>query len=618
MQPQHQSLQWADPIYARVRPQCQDRELRRRIKLKKQESDPESRPAAPTKRVRWQSFPVEINELASVANLMEYLKENKEEPWLPVKVLTGSPEFLLECKVGAIQTNNLRRRIESDADPAKNWSRIKPGRMEYLEQGGLFYRTNNPDEFDVMLILPTPRITWTEVCGFSGLFYRVSVCRPPSPSWILEDGLTISAVSWRTWQPLKLISKGTASPPLLSFEAGSTSLSGTGDGTSSFPLLPFFRFGAGSTSLSGDGTSSFPLLPFFVLGQAAPPSLEMAPAPLLCSPSFVLGQAVWSSPAFGRQLLLFLSEGAAYHLVPELPAHKVSVTLIHSTVSVPGWHWSLERQNPGCPAITLSLLNNKAEVDISLDLVPALEIPSCQGWPEATKKGLKIEDWLGKKSRRAYTSQSFYFVPKKPKGRGLSEEAKESWRISFSHIEKQMIKNHGKNKTCCETPATTCHRKMCLRLLKCLIQSLKERHPAELSHLCSYHGKTAFLHSLCRRCLDSHWQGRLDRCFMQLLDDFITHVEKADLPHFFISKCNLFSPRCFPKRSLELLREELLEQRRLGLTVFQLPCAEEEPALIPAAPAPQQALSNTLLFGILLLLGVFLAAVASIPLQGPV
>ncbi|KAK6474353.1 cyclic GMP-AMP synthase-like [Huso huso] len=557
MQPQHQSLQWADPIYARVRPQCLDRELRRRIKLKKQESDPESSPAAPTKRVRWQSFPVEINELASVAKLMEYLKENKEEPWLPVKVLTGSPEFLLECKVGAIQTNNLRRRIESDADPAKNWSRIKPGRMEYLEQGGLFYRTNNPDEFDVMLILPTPRITWTEVCGLSGLFYRVSVCRPPSPSWILEDGLTISAVSWRTWQPLKLISK-------------------------------------------------------------APPSLEMAPAPFLCSPSFVLGQAVWSSPAFGRQLLLFLSEGAAYHLVPELPAHKVSVTLIHSTVSVPGWHWSLERQNPGCPAITLSLLNNKAEVDISLDLVPALEVPSCQGWPEATKKGLKIEDWLGKKSRQAYTSQSFYFVPKKPKGRGLSEEAKESWRISFSHIEKQMIKNHGKNKTCCETPATTCYRKMCLRLLKCLIQSLKERYPAELSHLCSYHGKTAFLHSLSRRCLDSLWQGQLDLCFMQLLDDFITHVEKADLPHFFISNCNLFSPRCFPKRSLELLREELLEQRRLGLTVFQLPCAEEEPALIPAAPAPQQALSNTLLFGILLLLGVFLAAVASLPLQGPV
>ncbi|MGH0175240.1 UNVERIFIED_CONTAM: hypothetical protein FKN15_070140 [Acipenser sinensis] len=196
----------------------------------------------------------------------------------------------------------------------------------------------------------------------------------------------------------------------------------------------------------------------------------------------------------------------------------------------------------------------------------------------------------------------------------------ESWRISFSHIEKQMIKNHGKNKTCCESPATTCYsvRKVCLRLLKCLIQSLKERHPAELSHLCSYHGKTAFLHSLCRRCLDSHWQGQLDLCFMQLLDDFITHVEKADLPHFFISNCNLFSPRCFPKRSLELLREELLEQRRLGLTVFQLPCAEEEPALIPAAPAPQQALSNTLLFGILLLLGAFLAAVASLPLQGPV
>ncbi|XP_058856152.1 cyclic GMP-AMP synthase [Acipenser ruthenus] len=428
----------------------QDRELRRRIKAKAK--------SLKLKRNDMNWSAEMVNNL--VEKLMEYLKENKEEPYFRdvAKLTTGS----------------------------------------YYE----LVKTNNPDEFDVMLILPTPRITWTEVCGLSGLFYRVSVCRPPrSPlkDFLLEDGLTISAV--RILKDMRNLIK------------------------------KFMR------------------------------------------------------------------------------TYKVSV---------PGWHWSLERQNPGCPAITLSLLNNKAEVDISLDLVPALEVPSCQGWPEATKKGLKIEDWLGKKSRQAYTSQSFYFVPKKPKGRGLSEEAKESWRISFSHIEKQMIKNHGKNKTCCETPATTCYRKMCLRLLKCLIQSLKERHPAELSHLCSYHGKTAFLHSLSRRCLDSLWQGQLDLCFMQLLDDFITHVEKADLPHFFISNCNLFSPRCFPKRSLELLREELLEQRRLGLTVFQLPCAEEEPALIPAAPAPQQALSNTLLFGILLLLGVFLAAVASLPLQGPV
>ncbi|XP_058875153.1 cyclic GMP-AMP synthase-like isoform X1 [Acipenser ruthenus] len=574
-------MQRATPSRQAETPVSGERSRAEILKLKKQESDPESSPAAPTKRVRWQSFPVEINELASVAEPagFQVAELPADSDVLPPAlacsegVLTGSPEFLLECGedepprgkqrkalAGSVlpddslcaaphpsqpsvspeweqwsqdslpQDRELRRRIKAKAKSLKlkrndkNWSaemvnNLVEKLMEYLKENkeepyfrdvaklttGSYYelvKTNNPDEFDVMLILPTPRIAWTEVCGFSGLFYRVSVCRPPrSPlkDFLLEDGLTISAV--RILKDMRNLIK------------------------------KFMR------------------------------------------------------------------------------TYKVSV---------PGWHWSLERQNPGCPAITLSLLNNKAEVDISLDLVPALEIPSCQGWPEATKKGLKIEDWLGKKSRRAYTSQSFYFVPKKPKGRGLSEEAKESWRISFSHIEKQMIKNHGKNKTCCETPATTCYRKMCLRLLKCLIQSLKERHPVELSHLCSYHGKTAFLHSLCRRCLDSHWQGRLDRCFMRLLDDFITHVEKADLPHFFISKCNLFSPRCFPKRSLELLREELLEQRRLGLTVFQLPCAEEEPALIPAAPAPQQALSNTVLFGILLLLGVFLAAVASLPLQGPV
>ncbi|MBN3286073.1 CGAS synthase, partial [Polyodon spathula] len=409
-------------------------------KLKKQESNQGSSPAAPTKRIQRQSLSVEINEpvypaplklrLAPVAELAGFQVADlpADSGVLPqagperVGGLTGSPEFSLEweeeepprvspasggkrgrqrkalagsellddflcggphpsqppaspeweqwSQASLPQDRELRRRIKAKAKSLKlkrsdtNWSaemvnNLVEKLMEYLKENkeepyfrditklttGSYYelvKTNNPDEFDVMLILPTPRITWTEVCGFSGLFYRVSLCKPtrsPLKDFLLEDGLTISAV--RILKDMRNLIK------------------------------KFMR------------------------------------------------------------------------------TYKVSV---------PGWYWSLERRNPGCPAITLSLLNNKAEVDISLDLVPALEIPSFQGWPEATKKGLNIVDWLGKKSRQAFTSQSFYFVPKQPKGRGLSKEAKESWRISFSHIEKQMIKNHGRNKTCCETYATTCYR----------------------------------------------------------------------------------------------------------------------------------------------------------------
>ncbi|MGH0191081.1 UNVERIFIED_CONTAM: hypothetical protein FKN15_057315 [Acipenser sinensis] len=55
---------------------------------------------------------------------------------------------------------------------------------------------------------------------------------------------------------------GQAAPPFLA-QAGSTSLSGAGDGTGSFPrlreqpLLPFFRFGAGSLDFSSLRAGSF-------------------------------------------------------------------------------------------------------------------------------------------------------------------------------------------------------------------------------------------------------------------------------------------------------------------------------------------------------------------------
>uniref|UniRef100_A0A673B1M6 Cyclic GMP-AMP synthase-like n=1 Tax=Sphaeramia orbicularis TaxID=375764 RepID=A0A673B1M6_9TELE len=170
------------------------------------------------------------------------------------------------------------------------------------------------------------------------------------------------------------------------------------------------------------------------------------------------------------------------------------------TYRVPDEHcrWVVNRKRLNSPAVTLSLCrtDENSEELISVDVVPALEVHSSQGWPPNVRNGPDIDNWLGKKGRQEIRSLPCFFVPKRLKGRNLSEEAKESWRISFSHIEKKIITCHGNKKTCCESNATKCCRKLCLMLLKSLIKGLKHRFPKELDDLCSYHGKTVFLHLL--------------------------------------------------------------------------------------------------------------------------
>lgn len=240
--------------------------------------------------------------------------------------------------------------------------------------------------------------------------------------------------------------------------------------------------------------------------------------------------------------------------------------------------WEVNRKRPNSPAVTLSLCrpgNNSDEL-ISVDVVPALEVHPSQGWPIAVRSGPDVDNWLGKKVRQEIKTFPCFFAPKRLKGRNLSEEAKESWRISFSLIEKKIITYHGNKKTCCESNATKCCRKQCLMLLKSLIEGLKQRFPKELDDLCSYHGKTAFLHNLSVRCEDSMWTSRqLPSCFLQLLGALEGHATIGVLPHFFVPICNLFSPAVFPRKALDFLINALQEQRREGL-----------PLLKPPAPVP--------------------------------
>ncbi|XP_029022677.1 cyclic GMP-AMP synthase [Betta splendens] len=235
--------------------------------------------------------------------------------------------------------------------------------------------------------------------------------------------------------------------------------------------------------------------------------------------------------------------------------------------------WEVNRKRPSSPAVTLSLrrTDGGGEELISVDVVPALVVHSTQGWPQAVRRGPNVDEWLGKKERQEIMNLPCIFVPKRLKGPN-AKDTKESWRISFSLVEKEMIKNHGHTKTCCEANSKKCCRKQCLMLLKSLIEGLKQRFPEELEDLCSYHGKTAFLHTLSLRSTDAMWAPKqLPVCFLNLLETLEEFARRRTLPHYFVPECNLFSTRVFHRKSLDFLVSALKQQRAEGLPLLKPP-----------------------------------------------
>ncbi|NXG18868.1 CGAS synthase, partial [Grallaria varia] len=197
---------------------------------------------------------------------------------------------------------------------------------------------------------------------------------------------------------------------------------------------------------------------------------------------------------------------------------------------------TVTRKKAGSPAITLQIRNPPSE--ISVDIILTLEVQ--QSWPASTQDGLKIEQWLGTKVRRDFKFRSLYLVAKQNKREKVLRG--NTWRLSFSHIEKAMMNNHGNSKTCCESDGPKCCRKGCLKLLKYLLEQLKMKYPKELEKFCSYHVKTAFFHSCVMWPNDTDWHlGDLDHCFHKCLGYFVECLQKSQLPHFFIPQYNLLS-----------------------------------------------------------------------------
>ncbi|XP_051771739.1 cyclic GMP-AMP synthase [Ctenopharyngodon idella] len=230
----------------------------------------------------------------------------------------------------------------------------------------------------------------------------------------------------------------------------------------------------------------------------------------------------------------------------------------------------MQRKKARCPAVTLEVTENGKT--ISIDFVLGLKVHRAS-WPDFTKDGFKIENWLGKKEKADMKRQPFYLVPKYT-GKGDSEHegvvAKDSWRISFSHVEKEILQRHGHSKTCCEAVGKKCCRKECLKLLKYLLQQLKEDDSKsnKMSNFCSYHAKTTLLHACATRGEDSQWAySQLADCFQQLLEDFVKHLKDRHLPNFFIPSHNLLH-QATPS-NCDFLADEIEFQRNNIFPIFR-------------------------------------------------
>ncbi|NWS55251.1 CGAS synthase, partial [Chunga burmeisteri] len=223
---------------------------------------------------------------------------------------------------------------------------------------------------------------------------------------------------------------------------------------------------------------------------------------------------------------------------------------------------TVKRKKPGSPAITLQIKNSQAEV--SVDIILTLKVQ--QSWPPSTQDGLKIEEWLGRKVRQKFRNQSLYLVAKQNKREKVLRG--NTWRLSFSHIEKAMLNNHGNEKTCCESDGPKCCRKGCLKLLKYLLEQLKIKYTKELEKFCSYHVKTALFHSCVIWPKDTDWHlGDLDQCFQKYLGYFLDCLQQSQLPHFFIPQYNLLSPE--DKARSAFLSRQIHHQLNNRFPIFQ-------------------------------------------------
>uniref|UniRef100_A0A672NW96 Cyclic GMP-AMP synthase n=1 Tax=Sinocyclocheilus grahami TaxID=75366 RepID=A0A672NW96_SINGR len=211
------------------------------------------------------------------------------------------------------------------------------------------------------------------------------------------------------------------------------------------------------------------------------------------------------------------------------------------------------KKKPRCPAVTLEVKMEENGKTISIDFVLGLKVHRAS-WPDFTKDGFKIETWLGKKEKANMKHRPFYLVSKY-EGKGHTD----AWRISFSHVEKEILKRHGHSKTCCEDVGYKCcqylfsqrGRLQIQEDVQILLLSCKD-HPSPC--VCYKGNRQQVAYS------------QLAICFQQLLEDFVQHLRKCHLPNFFIPSHNLL--RQASPSSCDFLANEIEFQLNNNFLIF--------------------------------------------------
>ncbi|KAH0631146.1 hypothetical protein JD844_005298 [Phrynosoma platyrhinos] len=231
------------------------------------------------------------------------------------------------------------------------------------------------------------------------------------------------------------------------------------------------------------------------------------------------------------------------------------------------------------------MLDNQGAKCLSVSLIPALEMVG--PWP-CLRKAKEI---LEEKELLLPLMRVFYFVAKQSPGK----HNKETWRISFSHVEKEILNRHGSPQACRRYHRKECCRqvfwavlfvrfsdafcwieesegvlkgKECLKMLEDLVTTLKAEYPQMLAHLSAYHARTSFLHTLWEWKGDADWKPcEAAPCFERVLENFLHEVATAQLSHFFLPKCNLFGAKFFPPTKLKFLWSHLKEKEGTMKTV---------------------------------------------------
>ncbi|XP_066287266.1 cyclic GMP-AMP synthase-like isoform X2 [Branchiostoma lanceolatum] len=215
----------------------------------------------------------------------------------------------------------------------------------------------------------------------------------------------------------------------------------------------------------------------------------------------------------------------------------------------------LEEQKDGCPAVTLIV--SKEEIQISIDLVLALELP--KPWPQCTKgwEGC-VKHWLTQSEIRAVRRTALHAVAKS----APDDPAGVLWRLSFSQTEKDLFTGHILNPTDNGNHATTC-RKDCLRCMKYIkLQSMLLEVIGPDCGFASYHLKTVLLHAIANRP-DGWEKENLVTCLVYVIDELVSFIDERHLPHFFIPEYNLFNPAVFKgQEHLDIVKEQYLRVRR--------------------------------------------------------